>query len=127
MIEERSISIVRTAGIVQEALGQKIEEEFASLGNTANEQDPSVIKAVGYIAGEIVRLGPGYNSLVGSSRALQDWTSCWVDYYENAEDLEILRRIDEKYTAKILHREKLDDVDRIQDIQNVHVSAWPFV
>jgi hypothetical protein len=35
MNEERRISIVRTAGIVQNALGQMIEEEFANLGHTA--------------------------------------------------------------------------------------------
>jgi Heterokaryon incompatibility protein (HET) len=34
MNEERRISIVRTAGIVQSALGQMIEEEFANLGHT---------------------------------------------------------------------------------------------
>jgi hypothetical protein len=33
-IEERRISIVRTTGIVQAALGQKIEEEFANLNHT---------------------------------------------------------------------------------------------
>ena len=66
--EERRISIVRTAGIIQDALGQKVEEEFAGPGHTAvsrtylgrismvgcdqanraqNEQDPPVCLATG--------------------------------------------------------------------------------
>ena len=35
LLEERQISIVRTAGIVQDALGQKVEEEFANHKETS--------------------------------------------------------------------------------------------
>lgn len=142
--EERRISIVRTAGIVQDALGQKVEEEFASAGHTAvsrmhlgcisrarrdrancgqNEPELPVIRAMGYVAGEIVQIGPDYWSLIGSSRAQQGWTSCWVDHYQKTEDLEILRRINEEYTAKIRYYEE-KDVDRIRCIYNPHITAW---
>ncbi|KAK3935097.1 heterokaryon incompatibility protein-domain-containing protein [Diplogelasinospora grovesii] len=121
--EERRISIVRTAGIVQDALGQKVDEESAGSGHTAVSRNPPLIRAVGYIAGEILALGPDCISLVASSRAQQDWISCWVDHYQKAEDLETLRRIDEEYAAKILDWEKTD-VDRIRDIRDPHVTAW---
>lgn len=78
---------------------------------------------MGYIAGEIVRLGPEYESLIASSRAQWDWTSCWADHYQTAKDLEMLRRIDEKYAAKIMHYEKRD-VDRIREIRNPDIAAW---
>ena len=142
--EERSISIVRTASVVQDALGQKVEEEFASAGNTEvcraylgfisrterdqakcsqKEPDLPVIRAIGYLAGEIVQIGPDYWSLIGSSRAQQGWTSCWVDHYQKAEDLEAIRRIDEEYTAKIRYCEERY-VDRIRSICNPQIIAW---
>ena len=81
--------------------------------------------AAGYIAGEILRLGPDYLSLVGSSSKAQDWTSCWHDHYHQEEDLEALRRIDEEYAAKILDYEQTD-LARIRSIHNPHVSAWRY-
>ena len=72
---------MRMAGIFQDMLGQQADEEFAGgtyavvsrvrLGRTLrarcdqahhsqNEQDQPVIKAVGHVAGEIVRIGPDY-------------------------------------------------------------------
>ncbi|KAI0455401.1 heterokaryon incompatibility protein-domain-containing protein [Xylaria acuta] len=122
--EERAISIIRTAGIVQTALDQKVEEEIAGSNCIAIEPDLTVIRAVGYIAGKVVGLGPKYSSLIGSSRAQQDWVSCWPDYYKRAEDMEILRRIGEDYTAKLLDC-KQSDIDRVRNIRNTEVIAWP--
>ncbi|KAI8954527.1 hypothetical protein F4801DRAFT_532004 [Xylaria longipes] len=122
--EERSISIIKTAGLVQIALDQKVEEEISRSNCVIIEQDPTRIRAVGYIAGTVVRLGPGYSSLVASSRAQQDWVSCWPDYYEKAGDMETLRRIGEGYTAKLLECEQ-SDVDRVRNIRNTQAIAWP--
>ena len=82
-----------------------------------------MIRATGYIAGEIVRLGPGYNSLVGSSRAQQDWNSCCMDYYDSSEDLEALRGIEEEFAAGIFQYEE-KDVDRVCNLRHPHVTAW---
>ena len=81
------------------------------------------MRAVGYIAGEIVRLGPGYNSLVSSSRAQQDWNSCWMDHYDSSEDLEALRRIDDEFAAGIFQYEE-KDVDRVCNLRHPLVAAW---
>ncbi|KAF2120038.1 hypothetical protein BDV96DRAFT_485766 [Lophiotrema nucula] len=121
---ERRVSIVRTAGVVQKALRQQIEMERNSSNAIADTIQYPVIRAVGYIAGEIVRIGPAYESLIGSFRAHQNWTSCWADHYQAAEDLEMLRRINEEYSAQILSYET-HHLKRIQLIRNSNVVAWP--
>jgi hypothetical protein len=79
--------------------------------------------ALGYIAGEILHIGPNYHFLVGSSSAVQDWTSCWTDYYQKEVDLELLRRMNEQYTANILEYVETD-LARISPIQSPYVTAW---
>lgn len=141
---ERAVSIVRTAGLVQEALGLEVEEEVASpdllkvnfaLHDTHNFQSEArltcvkhariipVIRAIGYLSGEIVQLGPHYESLVASFREQQEWTSSWGEQYHKPEDLEMLRRLNEDYTAKTMDYDK-EDLDRIQEIRNPSVLAW---
>jgi hypothetical protein len=142
--EERRISVVRTAGIVQQALDQKVEEEAANLNYAkgsassyyffrslkADEANKSkqinenpIIRAIGYVSGEILRLGPEYSSLVGSFRAQQEWVNCWGSYYHKPFDLETLRRMDEQYAAKIMSYE--DKVlARIQEIRSPNTVAW---
>jgi len=84
----------------------------------------ATIRAVGYIAGQILELGPECRSLFASSRAQQDWASCWTAHYRNPEDMEELRRIDEVYLAKILDWEETD-INRTRTIRNLEVKAWP--
>ncbi|KAI0976931.1 heterokaryon incompatibility protein-domain-containing protein [Xylaria arbuscula] len=120
--EERAISIVRTAGMLQVALNQKVEEEVVRANCIVN--DPTMIRAVGYIAGKILRLGPENSSLIASSRVQQDWTSSWLEVYEKEEDMEVLRRIGEDYTAKLLNF-KESDIGRVRNILNTEVTAWP--
>lgn len=110
--EERRITIVRTAGIIQRALGQKLDEELCS--TEWPQRDPEVIGVVGYIAGEILRIGPGYGDLVGSHRAQQDWTSCWDEFYDS-EQLSTLRQLDEEYMTRIFEYEE-QDLGRIRNI-----------
>ncbi|KAK0671021.1 heterokaryon incompatibility protein-domain-containing protein [Cercophora samala] len=115
--EERRITIVRTAGIIQRALGQKLDEELPPTQRL--QRDPESIKVVGYIAGEILQIGPGYDDLVGSYQAQQDWTSCWDEFYDS-EQLAALREIDEEFMAKILDYEK-QDLGRIRNIPDPFV------
>jgi len=68
-------------------------------------------------------LGPDYKSLVGSSSASQDWTSCWNDHYQDESDLEKLRWINEEYMADVLEFQATD-LARIRSIEGSHVTAW---
>lgn len=71
-----------------------------------------------------MQLGPDYLSLVSSSTAAQDWTSCWTEHYQTEADLEILRFIDEEYAARIFEYSDAD-LERVRNIWNRHVSARP--
>jgi hypothetical protein len=71
-----------------------------------------------------VQLGPPYVSLVSSSSAAQDWTSCWIDHYRAEADSEKLRWINEEYSARILDYHATD-LSRIRNIYNPHVVARP--
>jgi hypothetical protein len=82
-----------------------------------------IIRAIGYVSGEILRLGPEYSSLVGSFRAQQEWVNCWGSYYHKPFDLETLRRMDEQYAAKIMSYED-KDLARIQEIRSPNTVAW---
>jgi hypothetical protein len=143
--DERKISIVRAAGIAQDALGHMVEEEETSLdppeesaqfpflcrllkAKEANKtkhinERPITIRAIGYLSGEIVHLGPAYSSLVGSFRAQQEWLSCWGKYYQKSGDLETLRRIYEEYMAKIMDYED-KDLARIRELRSPSTVAW---
>jgi hypothetical protein len=53
----------------------------------------------------------------------QDWLDSWESNYPKASDLERLRRINERYTARIMTFEERD-LARIQDMRNQDVVAW---
>ncbi|PSN64407.1 hypothetical protein BS50DRAFT_498847 [Corynespora cassiicola Philippines] len=118
---ERQISIVRVSGIVQNALGKKMGGEIERQDDSCGKEHP-VIAALGYIAGKILQVGPDYRALVGSSFAEQKWTGGWLDNYREPEDLEILRQLNEDYTARIIDFEDTD-LARIRTIYNPYVSA----
>jgi hypothetical protein len=140
--EERQLNIVRVAGIIQNALSEKVEEEMTVIKDLSvidnilqnvfldhtddiqDEQEWSTVTVLGYIAGTIVQLGPDYLSLISSSAAARDWTSCWTDHYQTEADLEMLRFINEEYTARILEYKDVD-LARVRNIWNRHVSARP--
>ncbi|KAI1357976.1 heterokaryon incompatibility protein-domain-containing protein [Xylaria arbuscula] len=122
MNEERAISIVRTACMIQNALGQRLEEEIVSRNHTID--DPTIIRAVGYIAGRVLRLGPECGALIGSSQAQQEWASSWPELYQKADDLEMLRRMSEDFTADLLSC-KQSDIDRVRRTCSAPVTAEP--
>jgi hypothetical protein len=71
-----------------------------------------------------LHIGPNYHSLVGSSSAVQDWTSCWTDYYQKEADLESLRRMNEQYTGDILEYQETDLGEPRP--HSMHPDASPF-
>ncbi|KAI1262300.1 heterokaryon incompatibility protein-domain-containing protein [Xylariaceae sp. FL1019] len=124
MVHERALSIVRTAGIIQFALGQKVEEEIVNGKVNVTLFPSNFITALGYIAGEIIQLGPDYSSLMSSSRAQRNWMGCWPEHYVMADDIEVIRRIGEEYMTKLVECDQ-GDVDRVRNIRDPGVIAWP--
>jgi hypothetical protein len=138
-VEERRVSLVRFSGVLQDALGQMVEETTrcsdsmvsreslrATRSDSKSDQDGnrhSPLKALGYIAGEIMSLGPDYPSLMGSSSAAHDWTSCWYSHYQDGSDIEQLRWINEEYMADMLDFHDTT-LARIRAIESPHVIAW---
>ncbi|KAI1777836.1 heterokaryon incompatibility protein-domain-containing protein [Hypoxylon cercidicola] len=123
--QERHLNIVRTSGVVQEALKQMIEEERIKSNGVKTIYQNLVIRALGYISGEVLEIGPMYTDLISSSRSEEEWLSCFEHYYSNPDDLEVLRRTDERYMTKILgYGDK--ELSRIRGIKNPRVIAWGF-
>ncbi|KAK3368833.1 heterokaryon incompatibility protein-domain-containing protein [Lasiosphaeria ovina] len=118
--DERAITIVRTAGVIQIALDGKVEQELLK-PIMAPQQGP-VIRALGYLVGEITQLGPDYSSLIGSFRAQQDWLNC-CEAYDKPQDLELIRTLNETYSTKIIgYGDK--ELSRIREIRNTTTVAW---
>ncbi|KAL2024433.1 hypothetical protein VTK56DRAFT_8244 [Thermocarpiscus australiensis] len=128
LTNERRISLVRTAGVIQEALGQMVEKELATTSSPKanimkNSDEASTLRAMGYLGGEIVEIGPECSSLAASFQAYQDWLDCRERHYCNAADSRRLRQIDEEYAVKIMSYEQ-KDLARIREIRNPNTVAW---
>lgn len=133
---ERLISIVRTAGLAQQALSHDNSEQFTAHLSVSlvchstygrlqlmRKQLKPVVRAMGYLSSEIVNIGPDYESLVGSFKDQQNWTDSWEKYYHTPRELTILRIMDEDYMDKIITYGQ-NDFNIIQDIRNPSVIAW---
>ena len=121
-VYERAISVVRTAGALQAALGGMVEGELQHAANPHVEEKP-VFQALGYVAGRVTDIGPGYASLVGSFRAQQEWFSTCERSYDDSEDLERIRIINERYSTKMISYGDRD-LNRISKIRSKAVLAW---
>ncbi|KAK5651247.1 hypothetical protein OQA88_12655 [Cercophora sp. LCS_1] len=122
---ERSISVVRTSCVIQAALGShNIERELGSLASIEMRERP-IIQAMGYFAGEITQLGPGYTSLVGSFRSHQDWLNICESTYSHTDphDLGRIRAMNETYLAKTINYGDAE-LERITEIRSPAVIAW---
>lgn len=58
------------------------------------------VRALGYVATEILKVGPSYTELISSANATYDWVDCWEDSYSSAELAE-LREVNETYLRRI--------------------------
>ncbi|XXH04757.1 hypothetical protein Hte_011179 [Hypoxylon texense] len=121
----RHLNIVRTSGLVQEILGQRVEEDRNKSNGLKTSYENLVIRAMGYISGEVLEMGPGYTALMSSPRSEREWLSRCEAYYDNPDDLETLRRTYEIYMTKILRYED-KDLERIRGIKSPRIMGWDF-
>jgi len=119
---ERAISVVRTAGALQAALGGMVEGELHHAANVHIGETP-ILQALGYVAGRITDIGPDYTSLVGSFRAQQEWLSKCERSYDDSDDLERIRIINERYSIKMISYGN-KDLSRVCEIRSKAVLAW---
>lgn len=122
MEDERRVRLVRFAGVVQKAFDGRVEDELRGGGDS---KDPNrvMLKAKGYVAGTVVHLGPSYSDFVGSYREQQLWIGSWDMHYEAIADLEKLRQMEERYSAKVIDYSDTD-VSRICGINSAEAVAW---
>ncbi|KAI2630919.1 heterokaryon incompatibility protein-domain-containing protein [Hypoxylon sp. NC1633] len=133
---QRGITIVRTSCMIQEALEQSVEEQLETTIKSEESilshgfsdrtmdmcQDP-VIKAVGYLSGEVLEIGPEYTSLVASFSSHQAWLYRIENYYIDPSDRQTIRGTYDSYIEKILGY-GTKELSRVQNIRNVMASAW---
>ena len=136
--------VVRTAGIVQKAFDQMVEKDIISLElcnanpqsylvpqnllktkleKTRYPQNKPIIRAIGFISAVIIYIGPDHGSLVASFQTYQDWVKSWNGHYKKPSHLDMLRRKNETYMARLMSYEKRD-VDRVRNIQGTSTVAW---
>ncbi len=82
-----------------------------------------MILAKGYVAGKIVYMGPTYREFVGSYRDQQRWLGSWNTHYEGSAHLEMLRKMEEAYSAKILEYQD-EDLARIRRLHSPETKCW---
>ncbi|GAB1312455.1 hypothetical protein MFIFM68171_02665 [Madurella fahalii] len=133
--QERRISLMRTAGIIQAALDGRVGEELKLSKNAGRLVNPNgengqlqdseglVIRAIGYLAGQIVQLGPEYTSLMGSFRAQQDWLDSWEESYSLPADFEVLRKTNEDYMARLVDFGD-EELRQIRELRHPDTIAW---
>ncbi|KAI1393502.1 heterokaryon incompatibility protein-domain-containing protein [Hypoxylon trugodes] len=109
--KEKQLYVARASGMVQKALGQKVLSS-----------EP-VIRAIGYLSGEVLELDPECTSLIVSHHSEQEWLDCIESHYADSANIEALRITNEQYMVKILEYTD-QDMARIRDIDNPKVTAW---
>ncbi|KAK1751410.1 heterokaryon incompatibility protein-domain-containing protein [Echria macrotheca] len=120
---ERYVSVVRAAGVVQGLFHRRVQDELASRGTPLVRRQNPVIRAIGYVAGQIRQIGPQYDSLVASPQAADDWFECLENAYHSPLHLQKLRTMNSQYMAKIIAYGR-DELDLVADINKPHVLAW---
>lgn len=76
-----------------------------------------MVTAIGFISAKVIHIGPIYRSLIASFQTHQDWVNSWDDHYNQTSHLEMLRRKNEIYTARIMIYEETE-VARVRNIQS---------
>jgi hypothetical protein len=123
MEDERRARLVRFAGVLQAALGGRID---ASISRTPSDAPQPLLKVKGYIAGSVSRIGPSYSDFVGVYSSRQQWMGTWDRLYTADEDLAKLRMLEQAYEAKILDFGE-EELARIAPIDSpVTVGYSPF-
>ncbi|EOO03226.1 putative heterokaryon incompatibility protein [Phaeoacremonium minimum UCRPA7] len=118
--EERWIRTVRFAGVVQNALQGKVEEDAR---NADSDGERLFATAKGYIAGKIQHIGPKYSKFISSYAEEQAWVSSWHEYYSSADDLLNLRKMEDAYAAKIIDYSE-HDLAHIRGYARSRAVVW---
>ena len=71
----------------------------------------------------IIHIGPDHRSLIASFETHRSWANSWDRYYNKPADLEMLRRRNEEYTARIMSYQE-QDVARVRNIQSPSTVVW---
>lgn len=139
--QERRISVVRSAGVMQEILSREVGKEFygslppkASTDSFVDQNkhntnttkvapEKPCVRALGYIAAKILKVGPSYTELISSANATYDWVDCWEDSYE-MHQLAELREVNETYLRRIT-RYTDEDLAYIRPIKSYGTMARP--
>jgi hypothetical protein len=140
LADERRIRVVRFAGVVQNAFEGLVEAEIVDghvpLSAVETLEIPKgmsmpKILAKGYIAGEVLYLGPSYADFVGSYAAQKRWVSAWRDFYSDETDLLKLRQMEEEYATDLIDYDEVD-LARVQPMPTTTLgmgfsalSPWP--
>jgi hypothetical protein len=93
------------------------------LEKTRCPQNKSMIAAIGYISAMLIHIGPDHRSLIASFQTHKDWVNSWDSHYNKTSHLEILRRKNEIYTARIVSYEERE-VARVRNIHSPSTVAW---
>ncbi|KAI8961454.1 heterokaryon incompatibility protein-domain-containing protein [Daldinia sp. FL1419] len=122
---ERCVTLVRTSGIIQEALGQRVEREVVHLSIPRSwvVKSPPIVRAMGFLSSTILRLGPELESFIESPQVEQEWQNCYNDCYKG-RDLQYMKKIGENYIARVMEYDD-SQLSRIQKIQHPDIIAWP--
>jgi hypothetical protein len=128
-LDERRIRLIRFAGLVQNAFEGRVEREVIKRLVPLSQLDeieipgaPPCVIAKGYVAGQILHIGPSYNSFVGFYREQKKWLGCWETYYPDSDQLFKLKQMEEEYSSRILDYET-DELRRIQAIDSPNFVA----
>lgn len=139
--QERRISVVRSAGVMQEILSREVGKEFygslppkASTDSFVDQNNHNTnttkvapekpcVRALGYLAAKILKVGPSYTELISSANATYDWVDCWEDSYE-MHQLAELREVNEAYLRRIT-RYTDEDLAYIRPIKSYGTMARP--
>ncbi|KAI0383032.1 heterokaryon incompatibility protein-domain-containing protein [Hypomontagnella monticulosa] len=119
----RHLVVVRSSGVLQAALRQQVEEEVMKSGVPKSIYHEPIIRAIGYLGGEILELGPSCASLIEDPSSQPLWDSCLEAHYPDACDIETLRGINERYMATLLDYED-KDLSRFRAIIDHRIVAW---
>ena len=121
----RARRLVRFAGIVQRALGNKVQEERSSPHHKPPDPwqdfDRCLVTAEGYAAGQILHLGPSYDAFISSFHSQQEWVASFDYYYQ--DNLSILRKMEDAYMHKIIDYDD-EKLFRICDKRDLDAVAW---
>ncbi|KAJ2988412.1 hypothetical protein NUW58_g3991 [Xylaria curta] len=132
---ERLTNLIRFAGLVQNTLQDGVERELAQLAASSSASELGaqlrgpklfghhLVPARGYLAGEILDLGPSYAAFIGSFRHQTAWRTKWRKHYRKEHELGQLREMEDRYAAKILNYSEAD-VARVASIQGDSFVAF---